>query len=108
MARNEFNIETLWREMDFKPTPHQKDAILHLDGLLYLPAGPGSGKTRVLLCRNCDARFSCDSYRHYATGSRARKEAAFKQYLDDYGTELDQQDWLSSELEAGLTSNAPA
>jgi hypothetical protein len=52
------------------------------------------------VCRNCDARFSCDSYRRYATGSRAPKEAAFKNYLDDYGTELDQQDWLSGELEA--------
>jgi hypothetical protein len=51
------------------------------------------------VCRNCDARFSCDSYRSYATGSRAPKETAFKKYLDDYGTELDQQDWLSSELE---------
>jgi DNA helicase-2/ATP-dependent DNA helicase PcrA len=51
MARNEFNIGTLWREMDFIPTPNQREAILHLDGLLYLPAGPGSGKTRVLLWR---------------------------------------------------------
>ena len=31
--------------------------------------------TRV--CRNCDARFSCSSYRAYATTSRARKEARF-------------------------------
>ena len=37
--------------MEFHPTPNQKDAILHLDGPLYLPAGPGSGKTRVLLWR---------------------------------------------------------
>jgi PD-(D/E)XK nuclease superfamily protein len=55
------------------------------------------------VCRNCDARFSCDSYRRYATGSRAPKEAAFKKYLDDYGTELDQQDWLSSELGEATT-----
>jgi len=31
--------------------------------------------TRV--CRNCDARFSCSSYRDYAASSRARKEARF-------------------------------
>jgi hypothetical protein len=31
--------------------------------------------TRV--CRNCDARFSCSSYRTYAASSRARKEARF-------------------------------
>ena len=53
------------------------------------------------VCRNCDARFSCDSYRAYAKGSRARKEAGFVKYLDDYGTDLDQEEWLSAELEAG-------
>jgi hypothetical protein len=31
--------------------------------------------TRV--CRNCDARFSCSSYRTYAASSRSRKEARF-------------------------------
>ena len=36
-----------------------------------------------------------------AAGPHARKEAAFKQYLEEYGTELEQQDWLSSELEVG-------
>jgi hypothetical protein len=33
--------------------------------------------TRV--CRNCDARFSCSSYRTYAASSRARKEARFNE-----------------------------
>jgi hypothetical protein len=173
--------------LEFKPTPNQGDATLHLDGPLFLPARPGSGKTPVLLlniyahiwqnlrgqaldevaiiataypetmhdallaqneeemlrelkawdpvvgievepdhvqkiirdfghavdciedgkfqpaplqvlkdpfgkknttfgtavCRNCDARFSCDSYCQFATGSRMPKETAFKKYLDD-------------------------
>ena len=51
------------------------------------------------VCRNCDARFSCDSYRHYATNSSSPKESALLQYIPDYGSELDQQDWLSNELE---------
>src|SRR4026208_1679075 len=51
MPTKNFTIETLWAEMEFKPTPNQKDAILHVDGPLFLPAGPGSGKTRVLLWR---------------------------------------------------------
>jgi len=51
MPATNFTIETLWRELEFKPTPNQRDAILHIDGPLYLPAGPGSGKTRVLLWR---------------------------------------------------------
>jgi DNA helicase-2/ATP-dependent DNA helicase PcrA len=44
-------IERLWQEADFSPNDGQRDAILHTEGPLYLPAGPGSGKTRVLLWR---------------------------------------------------------
>jgi len=43
--------EYLWEQAGFKPNPQQKEAILHTDGPLFLPAGPGSGKTRVLLWR---------------------------------------------------------
>lgn len=44
-------IEYFWRKTGFTPTPKQKEAILHVDGPLFLTAGPGSGKTRVLLWR---------------------------------------------------------
>jgi DNA helicase-2/ATP-dependent DNA helicase PcrA len=44
-------IEELWARKDFKPNPEQRDAILHTEGPLFLMAGPGSGKTRVLLWR---------------------------------------------------------
>ena len=36
---------------EFEPNKNQKEAILYPSGPLYLPAGPGSGKTRVLLWR---------------------------------------------------------
>ncbi len=51
MHLSELSIEDLWNLVDFKPNDNQREAILHTEGPLYLPAGPGSGKTRVLLWR---------------------------------------------------------
>ena len=47
----DFTIETLWKEVGFTPNESQRKAIEHKDSPLYLTAGPGSGKTRVLLWR---------------------------------------------------------
>jgi ATP-dependent DNA helicase UvrD/PcrA len=44
-------LEDLWRDFEFQPNAEQEAAIRHAEGPLYLPAGPGSGKTRVLLWR---------------------------------------------------------
>lgn len=45
------NIETLFEKSRFTPNDAQRNAIFHLDGPLLITAGPGSGKTRVLLWR---------------------------------------------------------
>src|SRR5260221_9552356 len=45
------SLDQLWQEVGFEPNTNQREAILHVDSPLYLPAGPGSGKTRVLLWR---------------------------------------------------------
>ena len=45
------NIDGLMKEHGFTPNPNQLDAICHVSGPLFLMAGPGSGKTRVLLWR---------------------------------------------------------
>ena len=44
-------IKTYWDLKGFKPNPKQEKAILHTTGPLFLTAGPGSGKTRVILWR---------------------------------------------------------
>ncbi|MDP2790696.1 MAG: UvrD-helicase domain-containing protein, partial [Rectinemataceae bacterium] len=44
-------IEELFEKSGFLPNEAQKNAIMHLEGPLFLTAGPGSGKTRVLLWR---------------------------------------------------------
>lgn len=47
----EKNIQYFWNLKKFTPNPKQEKAILHTDGPLFLTAGPGSGKTRVILWR---------------------------------------------------------
>lgn len=42
-------IEYFWDKAGFRPNDEQRAAILHTDGPLFITAGPGSGKTRVLL-----------------------------------------------------------
>jgi DNA helicase II / ATP-dependent DNA helicase PcrA len=49
--KKDISIEYLWAKSNFKPNDNQRDAILHIEGPLFLTAGPGSGKTRVLLWR---------------------------------------------------------
>lgn len=44
-------LKKLFAEKDFKPNDAQYRAITHIEGPLFLTAGPGSGKTRVLLWR---------------------------------------------------------
>ena len=44
-------IEQFWEKVEFFPNENQRKAILHTQGPLFLTAGPGSGKTRVLLWR---------------------------------------------------------
>lgn len=48
-------LEDLFKIHNFKPNDGQREAILSLEGPLFLMAGPGSGKTRVLLWRTINA-----------------------------------------------------
>ncbi|WP_052085848.1 ATP-dependent helicase [Clostridium sp. HMP27] len=48
---NIINIEDLFIKTGFKPNRAQEEAIKNIEGPLYIVAGPGSGKTRVLLWR---------------------------------------------------------
>ncbi|WP_139423893.1 UvrD-helicase domain-containing protein [Chryseobacterium mulctrae] len=51
MINKTFTIEDFWQIKGFTPNASQRKAILHTEGPLFLTAGPGSGKTRVLLWR---------------------------------------------------------
>jgi hypothetical protein len=52
--------------------------------------------TRV--CRNCDARFSCASYREYAVGKGKGERGNFKKYFQDFGSDTDQEEWVNANL----------
>lgn len=52
------------------------------------------------VCRNCDARFSCKSYREYAwRGGRGAAERAMAQYLGETPADEEQEAWRSGNLE---------
>jgi DNA helicase-2/ATP-dependent DNA helicase PcrA len=51
VTTDKLSIQQLWSQVDFRPNENQERAILHNGCPLFLTAGPGSGKTRVLLWR---------------------------------------------------------
>lgn len=55
-------------------------------------------------CRQCDARFSCDSYREYMRDTQARDDRRYWRYFDDYGLDDDRESWQSASLEAAPTA----
>jgi len=54
--------------------------------------------TRV--CRNCDVRFSCSSYRDYATSKGKGERGSFRKYFDDFGSDSDKEEWMNANLAA--------
>ncbi|WP_412474163.1 UvrD-helicase domain-containing protein [Halobacteriovorax sp. YZS-1-1] len=52
MTSEALTLETLWEMSGFSPNEKQEEAIRAVEGPLFLAAGPGAGKTRVLLWRS--------------------------------------------------------
>jgi hypothetical protein len=50
-------------------------------------------------CRNCDARFSCTSFRQYAQANYQRPETAMHYYLNEFGSDQEKGEWLDANLE---------
>jgi len=64
---------------------------------------PGSIAVRFAtrVCRNCDARFSCASYRQYAwSGDRRVAEKNLTQYFGDFPPDLEEETWRTAGLDA--------
>jgi len=54
----------------------------------------------VAVCRNCDARFSCRSYREYSMGSHTPTEGRFRQYIEETPDDLEQEAMRLAALDA--------
>lgn len=54
------------------------------------------------VCRNCDARFSCASYRTYAQTQTGKSRLKMEKFLDDYGNDEERQEWLDGNMDSEL------
>ena len=52
------------------------------------------------VCRNCDARFSCDSYRQFALANVSRTDATIRMFLEDFGDDITRADWIDGNLDS--------
>ena len=60
---------------------------------------PGQMRTfAATVCVNCDARFSCSSYRAYALKSGSTAARTFRQYFHEVQTDSERDDWLLAGL----------
>lgn len=66
---------------------------------------PGTRNIRFAtnVCRNCDARFSCSSYRQYAWQSRSAAERAINQYFSEGLVDAEQEAWRAANLDTSST-----
>lgn len=59
------------------------------------------------VCRNCDARFSCESYRDYALQTGTRTQSNFKKYFEDFGNDIDQEDFINANINLERINTQP-
>ena len=59
----------------------------------------------VHTCRNCDARYSCPSYREYAQVRGKKLHSKFRDYFDDFGNDFDKNEWVEANLDDNKIEN---
>lgn len=57
------------------------------------------------VCRNCDARHSCSSYRDFAMQNKQVSERSMIQYYLDTPSDVEQEAWRTGNLEAALDAD---
>lgn len=82
------------------------EVVDEIEGKRFAPrteeALDGGGKRRFAtrVCRNCDARFSCSSYRAWARKRTTNDRTGAARYFSDPVADAEQNDWLDGNLEA--------
>jgi len=72
-----------------------------LDRLKEAMKGTRNIRFATHVCRNCDARFACKSYREYAwLGDKSAADRSMKQYFDEAISDIEQEAWRSGNLES--------
>ena len=51
-------------------------------------------------CRQCDARFSCDTYRHYLRETYGPDDRTYRRYLEDVGSDEEREVWRTANMES--------
>ena len=57
-----------------------------------------NSKFATRICSNCDARFSCTSFREYATKLQKGTTMNFKKYYENYGSDAEQEDFINASI----------
>ena len=58
------------------------------------------------ICRYCDVRFSCSSYRTYAIAAKVHSvERTFADYYNDLGPDPEREDWTTNTLDVAPASS---
>jgi hypothetical protein len=77
-----------------------------MEDLKEILPGPRKIRFATLICVNCDARFSCSSYRQYAwLGGTKASDKAIAQYLQEALGDAEQESWRTANLEASPTAD---
>ncbi len=78
-----------------------------LETLNLLMPGSRSGRFATQVCRNCDARFSCSSYRQYAwQAGRKMAERPMMQYFAEGETDSEAEARRAANLDAALDADS--
>jgi hypothetical protein len=101
-------------ELPFKPEKVEetiKDFAGVVDSIeekQFIPPGVEKLRTKfqgtsstfgTFVCRNCDVRFSCRSFREFILGSGQTLKGNFQRYFDHFIVETEQEEWVNTHLD---------